>query len=100
MSSGTNTAYYASGSTLASGEIPGDGVSYRLSQVRPQDITDGLSNTIFASEKYMDKCPQYNYYNGTAAADNNSAMDGFGSARESLGALSRERHLLCQSPPR
>ncbi len=76
MSSGTNTAYY--GPTLASGEVAGDGVSYHLSQVRSQDITDGLSNTIFASEKYMEKCPKYNYFNGTAAADNNSAMDGFG----------------------
>jgi prepilin-type processing-associated H-X9-DG protein len=64
-----------SGGSLANGELPGNGVSYHLSQVRPQDITRGLSNTIFASEKYMDS---FNYLTGTAQSDNNSAMDGYG----------------------
>ena len=50
-----------------------DGVSGMLSQTRPAHITDGLSRTFFAGEKYMN--PKQ-YYTGTGCSDNNSAYQG------------------------
>jgi prepilin-type N-terminal cleavage/methylation domain-containing protein/prepilin-type processing-associated H-X9-DG protein len=68
------------GSNVSGGTGDGNGVSYQLSRVRPQDITDGLSQTIFASEKYMNRL---NYFGGSTtmsdSSDNNSAFDSSGS---------------------
>jgi len=50
-----------------------DGVSSERSQIAPAHITDGLSRTFFAGEKYMN--PAY-YYTGNSCADNNSAYQG------------------------
>ncbi|MGD0896467.1 MAG: DUF1559 domain-containing protein [Thermoguttaceae bacterium] len=50
------------------------GVFARRSQVQPAHITDGLSQTIYAGEKYMDI---EQYYTGKGCSDNNSAYEGY-----------------------
>jgi prepilin-type N-terminal cleavage/methylation domain-containing protein len=50
-----------------------DGVSGERSETKPDHITDGLSNTFFAGEKYLDPLL---YVTGGDGADNNSAMQG------------------------
>ena len=52
----------------------GDGVSYQASQVTPGAITDGLSNTFFAGEKWMNVNEYYTSYD---AGDDNSMLQGF-----------------------
>ena len=52
----------------------GDGVVYQASQVTPGSITDGLSNTFFAGEKWLD--PPV-YYTSAEAGDDNSMLEGF-----------------------
>lgn len=49
------------------------GVCYTRSEITPKDITDGLSNTYFAGDKYMD--PK-NYTNGSDDGDNEFATCG------------------------
>ncbi len=51
-----------------------DGIFYPTSMIRMADITDGASNTCLLGEKYMN--PDH-YYDGTDAADNNSAYEGY-----------------------
>ena len=53
---------------------PPDGVSFQCSQVTPAAISDGLTNTFFAGEKYLN--PNY-YLNGMDIGDDNSLTDGF-----------------------
>ena len=50
------------------------GVSCGASQITPNKITDGLSNTIFAGEKFL--CP-INYLNGADLGDDEWATCGF-----------------------
>lgn len=50
-----------------------DGISSERTEVQPEHIKDGLSNTLFAAEKYL--CPDY-YYTGNCCTDNNSAFQG------------------------
>jgi prepilin-type processing-associated H-X9-DG protein len=50
-----------------------DGISSERSEIRPAHVTDGLSRTFFAGEKYLN--PEY-YYTGNCCADNNSAYQG------------------------
>jgi prepilin-type N-terminal cleavage/methylation domain-containing protein/prepilin-type processing-associated H-X9-DG protein len=50
-----------------------DGISSERTEVQPAHIKDGLSNTLFAGEKYLN--PDY-YYSGNACVDNNSAFQG------------------------
>jgi hypothetical protein len=50
-----------------------NGVSYNQSEIKPENITDGLSQTMFAAEKYMN--PNF-YYTGSCCSDNNSAYEG------------------------
>jgi prepilin-type processing-associated H-X9-DG protein/prepilin-type N-terminal cleavage/methylation domain-containing protein len=52
----------------------GDGVVYQASQVTQGMITDGMTNTFFAGEKWLNP---YMYYNSTDAGDDNSMMEGF-----------------------
>ena len=52
----------------------GDGVVYQASQVTQANISDGLSNTFFAGEKWVGT--QF-YYTSTQAGDDNSMMQGF-----------------------
>ena len=51
-----------------------DGIFYPTSMVRIADIIDGTSNTCLLGEKYMN--PDH-YFDGTDAADNNSAYEGY-----------------------
>ena len=51
-----------------------DGVVYQASQVTSGDISDGLSNTFLAGEKWLG--PQF-YYASSQAGDDNSMMQGF-----------------------
>ena len=51
-----------------------NGVVSECSQVTPAAISDGLGNTIFAGEKYLN--PNY-YLNGQDGADNNSMLIGW-----------------------
>lgn len=50
-----------------------DGVSGERSEIRPAHIRDGLSNTIFAGEKYLN--PDY-YFTGNCCVDNNAPYQG------------------------
>jgi prepilin-type N-terminal cleavage/methylation domain-containing protein len=50
-----------------------NGISGERSEVRPEDIPDGASNTMLAGEKYLN--PDY-YQTGTEGADNNSVYQG------------------------
>ena len=50
------------------------GVSYGASQITPNRITDGLSNTVFVGEKFL--CP-INYLNGADLGDDEWATCGF-----------------------
>ncbi|MGA2619936.1 MAG: DUF1559 domain-containing protein [Thermoguttaceae bacterium] len=50
-----------------------DGVVYEISEVKPAHITDGLSNTFFAGEKYLNT---NNYYNSQDEGDDNSLLHG------------------------
>jgi len=50
-----------------------DGVSCVASEVKPADITDGLSHTIFVGEKYLN--PNL-YDSGASCTDNNSLYQG------------------------
>lgn len=50
-----------------------DGISSERTEVQPAHIKDGLSNTLFAGEKYL--TPEY-YYSGNCCVDNNSAFQG------------------------
>jgi prepilin-type N-terminal cleavage/methylation domain-containing protein len=50
------------------------GVSGERSEVKAAQIFDGLSNTIFAGEKYL--CPDC-YYTGSDGSDNDTALEGF-----------------------
>jgi prepilin-type N-terminal cleavage/methylation domain-containing protein len=50
-----------------------NGVCSERSQVRARDITDGLSSTMWAGEKYLN--PDF-YYNGQSCSDNNSSFEG------------------------
>ncbi len=52
----------------------GNGVVFQASQVRPSAITDGLTNTLFAGEKWH--CVPL-YYTSAEAGDDNSMMQGF-----------------------
>ncbi len=52
----------------------GDGVVYQASQVTQANISDGLSNTFFAGEKWVGTMF---YYTSTQAGDDNSMMQGF-----------------------
>jgi prepilin-type processing-associated H-X9-DG protein len=51
-----------------------DGVSFELSTIRKDDITDGLSCTLLAGEKYL---ATSSYGTGTAGADNENEYVGF-----------------------
>ena len=62
-------------SSIADSGTAFNGVSFYRSHIRVQDITDGLSQTLFAAEKYMNP---HHYFDGQAQSDNNSAFDGFG----------------------
>jgi len=64
-----------------------DGIFYPTSMVRIPDIIDGVSNTCLVGEKYMN--PDH-YDDGTDAADNNSAYEGYDwdTERWSLGGVS------------
>ncbi len=61
--------------SVNAGDAAFNGVSYYQSQVRSQDITDGLSQTLFAAEKCMNPL---HYFDGWAQSDNGCAYDGFG----------------------
>ena len=50
------------------------GVSGERSEVKAAQIFDGLSNTMFAGEKYL--CPDC-YYTGSDGSDNDTALEGF-----------------------
>ena len=50
-----------------------NGVTSHRTETKPANITDGLSNTFFAAEKYMNPAQ---YYTGTGCADNGSAFEG------------------------
>ncbi len=50
-----------------------NGIASERTEVRPRDIPDGVSQTIFAGEKYMNTD---HYYNGQNCPDNNSAFQG------------------------
>jgi prepilin-type N-terminal cleavage/methylation domain-containing protein/prepilin-type processing-associated H-X9-DG protein len=52
----------------------GNGVSFAFSEIQPAQITDGLSNTIFAAEKSLNST---RYYTGDCESDNDSAYEGF-----------------------
>ena len=60
--------------SLPSPMLPmGNGVSFCGSQVRPRDVTDGLTNTYLLGEKYL--TPDY-YYSGIDGGDNEWATMG------------------------
>jgi prepilin-type processing-associated H-X9-DG protein len=50
------------------------GIVFQRSEVRPSDITDGMSCTIFAGEKFL---PTNHYTDGRDAGDNESMYAGF-----------------------
>ena len=50
-----------------------NGVSSHRTETKPASISDGLSNTFFAAEKYMN--PQQ-YYTGLGCADNGTSLEG------------------------
>ena len=52
----------------------GNGVVFQASQVTTGNISDGLSNTFFAGEKWLG--PQF-YYTSAEAGDDNSMFEGF-----------------------
>ncbi len=52
----------------------GDGVAYQASQVSQGSITDGMSNTFFAGEKFLNSNEYYSSYD---AGDDNSMLEGF-----------------------
>jgi len=51
-----------------------DGAIARRSEVTPAQIVDGMQQTIYAGEKFLQ--PGY-YYTGSAGSDNNSAYEGY-----------------------
>lgn len=59
---------------LAAGPPNLDGISYRMSQIGPQQVHDGLSNTYYVGEKYLNPA---SYYTGTDASDNEDLFTGY-----------------------
>jgi hypothetical protein len=57
----------------ANQDTPPDGICYERSEIKAAMITDGLSNTIFCGEKYLD--PDH-YFNGADMADNEGSYVG------------------------
>jgi prepilin-type N-terminal cleavage/methylation domain-containing protein/prepilin-type processing-associated H-X9-DG protein len=80
---GSRDEIYGGPGSLAEGDNPGyawpstsdlTGISFQRSMVRPEDVLGGLSNTIYASEKYLN--PDH-YEKGNDGSDNESMYTGF-----------------------
>ena len=74
LQQGDAWATFALGSSGNGWNAPQNGVSYERSEIKAASITDGLSNTIFCGEKYLEPDA---YSNGVAHADNESMYVGY-----------------------
>ena len=70
----TARGYASLAVTVAQDELIFNGISFELSMIRKDDITDGCSNTLLIGEKFMG--PEY-YYTGTQWSDDQDAYQGF-----------------------
>ena len=59
---------------LAAGPPALYGISFRLSEVQSRDVFDGLSNTYYVGEKYLNA---QHYENGTDPSDNEDVFTGY-----------------------